>query len=179
TWEQLNDHTEIRQLIFQDSAILECTESDGRYSGDHRIYCSTDNGSSWESPNIKFTKQYLWIRKCSKNLFITSETSGLFISSDKGVSWKQCTGKGFPGMNFNKCVAFDTLLFAVSEEKLFVSSDYGENWKLVKQVKGTVSAIFLEGDAITADTDEDIYFHSLDGGKTWESEEHEHPVPLL
>jgi photosystem II stability/assembly factor-like uncharacterized protein len=171
-WSQLNDHKEIHTLVFLDSTILESSEPAGKFSGYFTIYCSVDNGKTWTTPDIKFKKGYLNIFKSGRNLFIASP-SGLFISLDKGISWRRCLEKGIPNEDFSKSVPLDTLLFTVSDEKLYRSSDYGETWKLVKAVIGSVEGIYLEGEAITIDTEENIYFHSIDGGKTWEREKHQ------
>ncbi len=147
------------------------------YAGTHRgIFRSADRGRNWVPSGLELqTIQSIAIDPfCSNTVFAVTNGSGIFRSTDSGLTWKE-TNSGLTGENVT-CITMNPrqsgLLYVGTQLKgVFISSDGGENWHPSNEGLSnlTVNAISIVPDnslIIYAGTSSGIY-KSEDGGATW------------
>jgi photosystem II stability/assembly factor-like uncharacterized protein len=165
------------------------------------VFRTTDGGRSWtkvlykdentgaidvgfDPHNSRIVYAALWqARRQPWNFSSGGPGSGLYRSSDGGVSWKQLTGNGLPSgilgrMHVSVSPADSKRIYAMIEAEqggLYRSDDGGETWKRVND-DGRLSQRAWYFSTILADPKnvDTVYaentglFRSTDGGKTFE-----------
>ena len=165
------------------------------------VFRSTDGGRSWtkvlykdentgaidvsfDPHDARIVYAALWqARRQPWNFSSGGPGSGLYRSTDGGVSWKQLSGKGLPGgilgrMHVSVSAADPKRIYAIIEAVeggLYRSDDGGEHWQRIND-DGRLSQRAWYFSTVLADPkDRDtVYaentglFRSTDGGKTFE-----------
>ena len=108
---------------------------DALYSvGDKAIYLSTDFAMHWDTismpPDIRASNFVHQLTGNKQYLFLYALDSGIFRSSDKGVSWTRSdSGLMQTFVQILHVSCFDSILFAVTSIGAYYSTDYGNSWK--------------------------------------------------
>ncbi len=145
-------------MVIMDSTLFAATGTNGLYS--RNIY-----GGQWEQkfPNRNFNQ----IMNAGSALFAMQSWDTCYVSMDKGNSWNIApfTEEWF------QTIALDTSLFAVIENHICRSDDYGQTFHPIFTIPGfnygwlhgNDHALFLAGGNYTQ------FLYSLDYGVTWDS----------
>jgi hypothetical protein len=88
--------------------------------------------------------------------------NGIFLSTDLGNSWKHI---GLLEYKINSIAIFNHIVFAGTDEGLFISSDNGENWQET-ELKNYISSIQINGNNICVEIGDNIYLSS-NNGESW------------
>jgi photosystem II stability/assembly factor-like uncharacterized protein len=132
------------------------------------IYRSSDNGANWRSvPGINFTN-IKTIAASNNYVFAGSNYDGIKRSTDEGNTWTVSGNGGNIGM-INKIDFSGNIIYAATDNGLYRSADFGENWYLIRSGEA-VNSIFSVNNFIFygAGTYGKIY-RSSDNGNTWDS----------
>jgi photosystem II stability/assembly factor-like uncharacterized protein len=161
--------------------------TDGGRSWTKVLYKDENTGAidvSFDPHNSRILYAALWqARRLPWNFSSGGPGSGLYRSTDGGVSWKQVTGNGLPSgilgrIHVSVSPADSKRIYAMIEAEqggLYRSDDGGENWKRVND-DGRLSQRAWYFSTILADPKnvDTVYaentglFRSTDGGKTFE-----------
>lgn len=95
---------------------------------------STDFGAHWDTiampPEIRKSSFGYGLTGNKKFLFIYALDSGIFRSSNRGLSWSKCDyGLLLPFVQIQQVSCFDSILFAVTSNGVYFSTNYGDSWK--------------------------------------------------
>ncbi len=176
SWKQLSGKSIVTNMIIGDNDEIYFGTYDGT-TGNCNIQKSTDDGVTWSTITIPagLTIRNIALTKSGK-LITYNYSSGIYISSDNGVTWKQ-SNSGLPLFNFdsNLCKALLTNpknneVFFVYDEGVYLSEDDGTSWKSINN--GLKGLVF---DYLTSDYQNDFYlggsgrlFFSSNSGISWE-----------
>ena len=135
-----------------------------------KIYCSTDEGSSWSSAGPK-DHAISTVKEQDQNLFVATLT-GLYRSQDQGHTWMT-----LPGGNKGEVIHLDgKKIFAGSTSgTLFLSTDLGSTWQYLNPniLWGPITSVINIGDTIIVGTGAatgepyDGLFLSQNNGRSW------------
>ena len=156
------------------------------YGGAKRFYVSTDNGKTWTMNSKGFIsdpwREIISLAVSPKGtIFAGMREYGIWMSADKGKTWKQANATGYPKVpQFRDVVgividASGKVYAGTDGEGVFVSADNGKTWKasnagLPKQFDRRVvrSLAINQQGHVFASVDGSSVFRSTDGGATWE-----------
>jgi len=94
---------------------------------DGGVFLSTNNGSSWNSAGL--TNQWVTcFAAIGTNLFAGTEGSGVFLTSDDGVSWTEVRANQQIPPHVYALAAQDTLFFAGALDGVYVYYNNGSKW---------------------------------------------------
>jgi photosystem II stability/assembly factor-like uncharacterized protein len=148
-----------------------------------RIYKKGRGASEWIPLDASFGNSVNDILSNKRGmLFATVRGEGLFVSEDKGSTWKPCN-KGLLtegalytcniGADIDRslrCAAFDShgsMIVARGWGNLYRTTNNGTSWTPLTPVGGIVSALYSDPhDTLYAGAEHGA-FRSADGGKTW------------
>lgn len=102
-------------------------------------------------------------------IYAGTETDGVFVSTDKGMSWNQ-KNNGLTGTGILSLVHHNDTLFAgVHRKGIFFSGDGGNSWHHHKSHLDSAITVALRssGTSLYAATIYDGVFSSTDNGRTW------------
>src|ERR1035437_1985244 len=95
------------------------------------LYHSTDNGGSWVNTGLTYDVTALAVSPKDMggiNIFAGTRGGGIFLSTDKGASWKS-ENTGLPLFSNISALSFSGAnLFAATDYALYLSSDNGMSW---------------------------------------------------
>ncbi len=102
--------------------------------GDKKLYFSTDFAKNWDTiampPEIRKSSFGYGLTGNKEFLFLFTLDSGIFRSSNRGLSWSRCDyGLSLPFVQIQQISCFDSILFAVTSKGVYFSTNYGESWK--------------------------------------------------
>ncbi len=133
------------------------------------VYESCDLGETWHSIGLVDKEIYALHYQDGKLYAATNDY--LFILADG--NWTNMTS-GFSEMQILSVAESQGVMYAVSPESLYKSTDFGENWSLLKTkeqlgVSGTFSFIvpFDGALGIMTNATSNNFFYSMDGGENF------------
>src|ERR1035437_4050043 len=95
------------------------------------LYHSTDNGVRWDNTGLTYDVTALAVSPKDMggiNIFAGTRGGGIFLSTDKGTSWKS-ENTGLPLFSNISALSFSGAnLFAATDYALYLSSDNGMSW---------------------------------------------------
>lgn len=139
---------------------------------------SSDGGDSWRQLTVfaGFTIDNVMFFDDNNCIVVGSKsnTFSSFYSSDAGETWKQSEYEGliagslnamrFTRVNAGKCLVSSAVGIVVE------SSDYGKTWRKISSFDGVyriTNSLVSQNDTIIHSFRGDVYYRSIDGGKTW------------
>ena len=136
------------------------------------FYLSEDNGSSWREETTGIFLSNSWmsdILLLDKSIVVGSQTEIARISNDNGKNWKFFSNSIIDtSLRFFKFLKSNEKVYALSESKIFESSNYGIDWNFTESSKliNTFN-IVTENNIFYFLDDENSLFFSTNVGKTW------------
>ena len=159
TWESLILSASFFSLAFDGPDL---------FAGGHgHVYHSTNNGDSWKSNYVTdFMISSLAIM--DTDLFAGSVTSGVFRSTDKGVTWA-AVNTGMADTVVNCLAVKGTELFAGTIGGVYRSGTSGESWLAINNglTSLDVQALAVSGSNLFAGTWQGGVFLTTDNGFSW------------
>jgi photosystem II stability/assembly factor-like uncharacterized protein len=137
-----------------------------------RIMRSLNHGASWETLTDTLRTSYprRLVIDASDNLYLPTDTSGIYFSSDHGDSWTQI-GEGIraAGTLISLDVNSRGCLFAIAGGNLYRSCDHGESWTQMTNVPWTVlyRQVAIDSKDRIFINDRYSLYRSTDDGETW------------
>jgi photosystem II stability/assembly factor-like uncharacterized protein len=140
------------------------------------IFLSTSNGTDWAPPIFGNTLLTIFALALSGGKIFAGLYGGISVSTDNGTTWVRPANSGLPSY-FDKdkkiemyydltCLAVQgNTLFAVNNDSMYRSDDYGASWSSVSRKCNTLLA--LSTDTIFAGTDSGGIYRSTDRGANW------------
>jgi len=157
---------EVESLALIGKNIFAGTSSDG-------VFLSTNDGTDWTSVSTGLPDVNCVIRSLTvhgTNLFAVSETCGIFLSTNDGTNWTE-VGSRLAAKVY--CLTTrDTMLFAGTQDGVYLSTNYGEEWipaKVGLPPDGTIS-LAVSGSNLFAGMIGIPYggvYRSTNNGTTW------------
>jgi photosystem II stability/assembly factor-like uncharacterized protein len=148
----LTNHS-VTSLAVIDSCIFAATKWGG-------IFLSTNNGTNWVNSGLVD----IWVQDIavSDTNLIAGTLDGIYLSTDKGKSWKKkCIG------NFGSLAISGSNVFAVKgDEGIFLSTDNGESWFPAPIPFSGFSQMVESDKYLFAGTGKGV-FRSTDNGTNW------------
>ncbi|HET9136568.1 MAG TPA: T9SS type A sorting domain-containing protein, partial [Candidatus Kapabacteria bacterium] len=135
------------------------TESNG-------VYRTTDKGESWSPVNTDLNiNTRINGFAASNNDLYTCTSSGIFQSTNEGTTWNKLGG-GVTGIN---CLGtYAGIVFAGTMNGMFSTSDRGNSWTIVDDIKNTaVTAIYVSDTMVFALLSGSRIMVSIDRGNSW------------
>jgi ligand-binding sensor domain-containing protein len=144
------------------------------------VYRSTDDGADWFEADSGLTganHEFTYVTSLAtngKDLFAGTFLTGVFISTNKGVSWSPA-GNDLLKLGINALIVDGTNLFAaanVNEDQygrgVFLSTDSGKSWMESNRglTDSAVNTLVAFGTNLFAGTDDGV-FVSTNNGTTW------------
>ncbi len=132
-------------------------------------FISTDNGTQWRHiMNGLDTVVVNLLHKGENFIYAGTRSDGVFRSSDNGTTWIKCSG-GLPGYEIRCISELNGILFAGVDAGLYISDNYGENWKLVEGIPAYSAylALISHDNHIYAGTSSGRIFVSENNGNDW------------
>ncbi len=110
--------------------------SDGKYTSKETLWRSTDGGNSfqptgWVKNKSVFGLSWLTFNN-QEHMFGWVYLSGLYRSTSQGASWEKLS---VGGLNLKPLIAPDDIFIAI-DDGIYRSSDNGDNWINVLELKG-------------------------------------------
>ena len=106
------------------------------------IYRSTDDGRTWNAMNsaLNFTYEPVLISDATENMYAGSASSGLFESTDRGVSWIKTSLQGSASA---AAIISGNKLCVGGTQTVSISNDTGKSWSTyqVRTDAGDVSSL--------------------------------------
>ncbi|MGE5478907.1 MAG: T9SS type A sorting domain-containing protein [Chloroflexota bacterium] len=131
------------------------------------IYTSADSGKTFTEIDKNLNKTSITKISGNNRYLFASSRNSLLQSSDNGKSWTN-VNYNFDSPNLNGVVARDSIVVAYNYEGwMYISSDYGENWKTVNQPFLKIGAVCIVGKCIFAGASNDNLYLSKDIGNSW------------
>ena len=170
TWQPVNaglTNGSVRRFEVSSSGYVFVGTRDG-------VFRSSDGGMTWTAANSGIRN--MWAQGLATNdrgdLFAGVLRIGVYRSSNNGDAWEQ-VNTGLTGVVRALAAYGDDLVFAGSGNRMFVSSDRGDNWLprsagLPTDPNAEISAISTNSKGhIFAGTLSRGVFRSIDGGMAW------------
>jgi hypothetical protein len=163
------------------NGVVYGTFSNG-YSGQHVVFRSTDNGTSWDSSNGNLTNlSTSAIGAYGDTVFVGLNNNGLRRSTDRGETWTDVTtgGASYP----LAILAYGTRVLvggnkgnSAGDGGVFLSTSNGSSWTRVTSAMSNGSSIVLQavGDRLAAGVDAGTssvnsgFYVTSDRGARWE-----------
>ncbi len=170
TWQPVNTgltNGSVRRIEVSSTGYVFVGTRDG-------VFRSLDGGMTWIAANLGIRN--MWVQGLATNdrgdVFAGVLRIGVYRSSDNGDTWEQ-VNTGLKGIVRALAAYGDDLVFAGSGNRMFVSSDRGDNWLprssgLPTDPNPWITAIAINSKGyIFAGTLSYGVFRSVDGGSTW------------
>jgi methionine-rich copper-binding protein CopC/photosystem II stability/assembly factor-like uncharacterized protein len=146
------------------------------------VYKSTNSGSSWslvtsvsgDVQSIDVSPAY----SSDETVFVGSNGNGIFISSDGGDEWTQCSGDSsftsrcVSSIAFSPAFSSDHTAFAATSDGggIYKTTDSGDNWSQCASASSVGSFITAVSVSPNFSSDHTVYggkYYSTDSGSTW------------
>ncbi len=152
------------------------------------LYVSVDGGNSWQV-NTRLNKtdirEIVFDRNKEGTIYLATRESGLYRTQDGGNSWKNLASKfkEYAGsLQYRRFVVYPSkaeTIFWISKYGILTSRNSGEDWEPIALVTPPGS-VNIYGFALNPRNNKEMYYtgsisdkstfyHSVDGGKTWET----------
>jgi len=134
------------------------------------IYVSHNNGINWAVSGLS----NIWTTAISvsgTNIYAAShDTSGVFISTDNGVTWDSINN-GLSNKMVNALAVDGTNIYAGTYGGVFLSTDNGANWITLNigLTNTSIQALMIYGTNVFAGTNNGGVFRSSNNGQYWHS----------
>ncbi|MBK6504264.1 MAG: T9SS type A sorting domain-containing protein [Ignavibacteria bacterium] len=113
--------SQISGLISQSRDLFAC-------SYDFGLFNSTNEGTSWTEDNSSFSGHQVSSFSVVDNYLLASTTGNkLLRTSNNGLNWSS-SAVGITGVNISRLLSKDGLLFCVTYDNVFRSTDQGDSW---------------------------------------------------
>jgi hypothetical protein len=135
------------------------------------IYVSSDNGDNWDQLNNGITTNRVSCIAVVDTVLLvgTTDTNGVFRSTDKGYHWKRSSDSLWD----RKVVMFSVdgnIVYLLTEVgTIFYSTDYGQIWWQIKtaEIESLVTCIAASNGKLLAGTSSGQILLTEDKGNTW------------
>lgn len=155
----------VYSIAFNGSDILA-----GTYSG--KIFISTDNGANWSIKDSSLTEKYpVYSITLKDSLIVVGSQSGLFISTNGGMSWKEPDVYGA----YSTIIIDGTIIVANRLGQIYRSTDNGSSWTQIENGldSARIENFIYDGDTIYggsfsySKSEVPGVFKSTDKGLSW------------
>lgn len=111
------------------------------------VYYSNNGGDNWFHRGLTGQTVYSLVMDSNSILYAGTKDSGVFKSSNKGISWEQINNGLFNYNIFRVKIGPSDLLFACSESQggIYRSNNFGESWEITGVTAGTISRAVISG----------------------------------
>ncbi len=142
------------------------------------FYMSTDDGNSWtpKSADLKLGSPATIVSIAANSNVVVAATgnSGIFVSTDKGQSWRLPTKGVLPNLYVSAVGLCESTIIAGAMNSADVgltqvSTDLGETWKSGASFTGYIGEIVSLGNAVLAIDDFGSAWRSTNEGSKWGS----------
>lgn len=133
------------------------------------LFYSEDLGQTWE--HLFYNQPTECIGLLEETIFLGTRNDGLWISFDKGTTWKQAFEPPFPNLIINNIAVSEDVIFALNPAFIWESRDKGKTWKMRPYMPDErVISILIDEDTklAYAGTFQNGLFVSTDEGQKWE-----------
>ena len=147
-------------LPFLEIAATLCKQRDeifvgtGYISQGDGVYHSTNGGEDWIQRGLSGQIVYSLTMDDNGTLFAGTKDSGVYKSSDDGLTWIQINNGLYNKNIFRVKTSPNNLLFACSESDggIYRSSNFGESWEITGVTAGTINRAIINetGDIFAA-----------------------------
>jgi len=135
---------------------------------DYGLFYSTDEGVQWNDVNKSLggtsIRNILFV---GNDMFLASWGSGIFISSDKGQTFKNIDS-GLTTYRIECLAALNNRIFATGNGSIFMSTDKGHYWaEIYQEYSGNYIYSFLVDNGVIYAGSNNGLIVSYDNGSTW------------
>lgn len=115
-----------------DSIYILTGDGDGAYTYSTGVLLSTNGGDTWQSTGLQwdvsvYKRGYkLLMHPANSNILFAVTNTGIYKTTDGGVSWSVKKSGSFTDLTFN--TDNPSILYAVTANTFYISSDAGESW---------------------------------------------------
>ena len=131
------------------------------------ILISSDKGNTWEAYHYAlFGSASVAAYLVKGDTLIVKSVDHFFRSYDKGITWKQISGKSTQNNNGSYMELVGQNLFMMGYHNLFKSSDWGDNWVSVGSSWPSLLNLLYDGSRFYVLSESGLYI-SYDQGQTF------------
>lgn len=139
----------------------------GTFGFSDGIFISSDDGINWVQSNTGLSNKNIEaLAVCGKYVFAGTNDNNVFISTDNGASWTE-SNNGIANKRINTFAVSGENIFAAGPSGVFISSNYGAEWKYSGLYY--VNVLAVNGSTLFAGTNGTGVSISSDNGATWRS----------
>ncbi|OGU59582.1 MAG: hypothetical protein A2X64_04160 [Ignavibacteria bacterium GWF2_33_9] len=134
------------------------------------IYCSLDEGMTWDRKSNGITSNTTFMININDTLFASSTNNGVYISTDYGENWI-AKNKGLPFLGIMNINSYDNKICAATfGYGICISTNKGENWQSIDIDKNNIYSqrvyyVLPYKNYIFAATSEGLFMTTDDGTK--------------
>ena len=164
TWLPTNeavDGVDIRSMVLFGDELFVGTEKG--------ILVSSDTGDSWHPANNRLgDKNVQQILIVGGLLFVASQSGGIYVSQDRGLSW-QSASRGLAAIITYRLFEIDDIVFAVTDAGLFRTDVKSMNWQKIggSPETGNIDILSIRADLQLGIADGRL-LTSTNGGDSWD-----------
>lgn len=138
--------------------------------GGYDIYTSSDYGNTWVAA-FAITRGWVDVSSSSSGQFLAAvaQNTGVFLSDDYGVSWRNATSVALNNKNWHNVAISSSgqKLVAAINGVAYISNDYGASWNVNSPPDFSLGTLQCSGNQYCLISGYDKFFVSDDFGATW------------
>ncbi|MGE5480655.1 MAG: WD40/YVTN/BNR-like repeat-containing protein [Chloroflexota bacterium] len=133
------------------------------------IYISSDTIKTWKKVDTSHSAFSLASFGINNDGIFSASDEGVLISTDKGLSWQK-VNYNFTGSRIKGIKVQDSFVIANSyDSTLYISKDYGKDWKTVNTPCSAINSTCIAEDKIFICSSKEGIYLTRDFGESWES----------
>ncbi|MFA6981874.1 MAG: peptidoglycan DD-metalloendopeptidase family protein [Patescibacteria group bacterium] len=160
----------VTDIVYDNGVIYASTY----YSGTgfkNGLYYSINGGTTWQY--IDFPGSASKIYAYNGTLYLAKVGAGLWISTDRGLTWERKIGEQYSDYEITALAGKDGMVMAGSIKHTYISSNDGGTWQVVQDLEtNTITNVSFGEDSIIAVGRENKIFRSVDNGSSWQNIQH-------